>query len=93
MFTIWSAVNRVSRSSSIIGEAEREAPHQAVQAKISNATYESLSKVFEADLKAGKVADFVALDQNSLTIDSIKIKDIRVMKTINERMWIRKRGG
>lgn len=84
IFTIWSAVNRVSRSGAIIGEAERVSPYQAIKAITANAAYEFFDENLKGTLTKGKLADFVILDKNPLTVKPMEIKNIRIMETIKE---------
>lgn len=82
IFSIWSAVNRVSRSGSVIGENERATPYQALKAITINAAYEFYEQDGKGSLANGKLADFVILDKNPLTINAMDIKNIQVMETI-----------
>lgn len=84
LFTVWSAVNRVSRSGAIIGENEKATPYQALKAITSYAAYEFFEEGSKGSLTPGKLADFVILDQNPLTIELMEIKNIQVMETIKE---------
>jgi hypothetical protein len=84
IFTIWSAVNRISRSGAIIGENERVTPYQAIQAITSNAAYELFDKDLKGTLTKGKLADFVILDKNPLKVEAGSIKDIQVVETVKE---------
>ena len=84
IFTIWTAVNRVSRSGAIIGEAERVSPYQAIKAITANAAYEFFEENLKGSLTKGKLADFVILDKNPLTVEPIEIKNIKIMETIKE---------
>lgn len=44
-----------------------------------------LKKIKKAQLnKEGKLANLIILDENPLTIDPMKIKDIKVLQTIRE---------
>jgi hypothetical protein len=84
IFTIWSAVNRVSRSGTIIGEGERTTPYLAIQAITSNAAYELFEENLKGSLSKGKLADFVILDKNPLKGEPMDIKNIQVLETIKE---------
>lgn len=76
IFTIWSAVNRVSRSGTIIGEGKRTTPYLAIQAITSNAAYELFEENLKGSLSEGKLADFVILDKNPLKVEPMDIKNI-----------------
>ncbi|MEO8773050.1 MAG: amidohydrolase [Gelidibacter sp.] len=91
IFTIWTAVNRVSRSGVIIGEKERAKPYLALQAITSNAAYEFFEEDSKGTLSEGKLADFVILDQNPLRVKPMDIKNIQVMETIKEGKTIYKK--
>lgn len=84
IFTIWSAVNRESRSGTTIGENEKVTPYQALKAITINAAYEYFEEDSKGSLKIGKLADFVILDQNPLKIDSKNIRSITVLETIKD---------
>ena len=84
IFTIWTAVNRVSRSGAIIGQAERTTPYLALQAITSFAAYEFFDENLKGTLTEGKLADFVILDKNPLKVKPIEIKNIKVVETIKE---------
>lgn len=82
IFTVWSAVNRISRTGKVIGPLERATPYQALKAITINAAYEFFEENSKGTLEKEKVADFVILDKNPLKVDVKRIKEIRVMETI-----------
>lgn len=82
LFTIWTAVNRMSRTGKVIGPLERATPYQALQAITINAAYEFFEEKEKGSLQVGKTADFVILDKNPLKVNSMLIKDITVLETI-----------
>ncbi len=84
MFSVWSAVNRTSRSGAIIGKDERASPYQALKAITTNAAYEYFEEDSKGSLSQGKLADLVILDSNPLKADPMKIKDITILQTIKE---------
>jgi predicted amidohydrolase YtcJ len=84
IFTIWSAVNRVSRTGNVIGPNERATPYQALQALTINGAYQHFDDKTRGTLTTGKLADLVILDKNPLKTDPLAIKDIMVMETIKE---------
>lgn len=90
LFTVWTAANRVSRTDRTIGPDEKSTPYQALKAITSHAAYEFFEEETKGSLSKGKLADFVILDENPLTVDPRKIRDIKVMETIKEGVSIYK---
>lgn len=84
LFTVWSAVNRVSRSGEVIGPSEKITPLQALKAITLDAAWQYREEESKGSINVGKKADFVLLDANPLTIDPMKIKDIEVVATYKE---------
>lgn len=82
LFTVWSAVNRLSRSGKIIGAEQQASPYQALQAITSHAAYQLFEEDSKGTLEVGKAADFVVLDKNPLTVKPMQIRDIKVVQTI-----------
>lgn len=91
LFTVWSAVNRVSRTGKTIGEKEKATPYQALQAITSHAAYEFFEENSKGSLSKGKLADFVILDKNPLKTDAMELKNIKVVETIKEGNSVFKR--
>lgn len=91
LFSVWSAVNRTSRSGKVIGKNERATPYQALKAITRNPAYEYFEEDSKGTLTPGKLADLVILDANPLTIEANKLKDIKVIKTIKEGKTIYQR--
>lgn len=82
IFSVWTAVNRTSRSGAVIGENERVSPYQALKAITSHAAYELFEEGTKGSLTLGKTADFVILDKDPLTVEPMEIKNIQVLETI-----------
>ncbi|MGH8248458.1 MAG: amidohydrolase [Gammaproteobacteria bacterium] len=90
MMTIWTAVNRMSRSGEIIGPDERVTPLQALKAITINGAYIYREEASKGSLEPGKLADMVVLSENPLKVDPMAIKDIKVVETIREGKTIYK---
>jgi predicted amidohydrolase YtcJ len=84
MLTIWTAVNRVSRSGAAIGADERITPLQALKAITINAAYQYREEDSKGSIEVGKRADLVVLSDNPLTIEPMKIRNIKVLETIKD---------
>ncbi|GAC14024.1 amidohydrolase [Aliiglaciecola lipolytica] len=82
MFGLYTAVNRLSRSGNVIGEAQRVSPYQALKAITANAAYQLFEEDTKGTLEQGKQANLVILNDNPLTVDPLTLKDIVVMKTV-----------
>ncbi len=84
MMTIWTAVNRVSRSGAVIGPDERITPLQALKAITINAAYQYREEDSKGSIEPGKRADLVVLSADPLTVDPMTIKDIEVLETVKD---------
>lgn len=82
--TIWCAVNRKTKEGKILGEEEIITVYEALKAITINAAYQYFEEKEKGSIKPGKNADFVILDQNPLTIQKEKIKDIQIIQTWKE---------
>jgi len=82
MFTLWTAVNRRSRSGAIIGPDERIEPIEALKALTIHAAYQHFEEATKGSLEPGKVADLVILSDNPLTVPKEALREIRVLETI-----------
>ena len=84
MFTLWTAVTRQSRTGEVIGPDERVSALDALKAITLNAAYQYGEEGRKGSIEVGKLADFVVLDANPLTVAPNAIKDIKVLQTIKE---------
>ena len=91
LLTIWTAVNRTSRSGKVIGPAERVTPLDALKATTIDAAYQYFEESTKGSIQVGKLADLVILTDNPLTIDPARILDIRVLETIKEGKTVYRR--
>jgi predicted amidohydrolase YtcJ len=91
MRVIWTAVNRSSRSGTIVGENEKLTPYEALKGITDWSAYQHFEENNKGTLEKGKLADLVILDKNPLKVDPYTIKDIQVVETIKEGETIFKR--
>lgn len=92
LFLLGTAVNRIARSGTVIGEDQRLTPYEGLKAITINAAYQHKQEHLKGSIKVGKLADFVILADNPLSVAADKIKDILVLETIKEGETIYKRG-
>lgn len=84
LFTIWCAVNRITKAGVELGDSERISPLDALKAITINAAYQYFEEDTKGSLKEGKYADLVILDKNPLKVPPMSIKDIKVLNTIKK---------
>jgi len=82
MRVIAATVNRVTRSGQVLGPEHRTTPLVALKAHTLWAAYQHFEEKNKGSIEVGKLADFVLLDQNPLTVDPLTIADIKVVETI-----------
>jgi predicted amidohydrolase YtcJ len=79
-----ATVNRTSRSNQVIGPQHRVEPITGLKAMTLWAAYQHFEEKSKGSIEVGKLADFVILSDNPLTIDRTKIADIKVLETIKK---------
>lgn len=84
LFTVWTAVNRISRNGVVIGPDEKVSPYIALKAITDWGAYMNFEENEKGTLETGKLADMVILSKNPLKVDPMTIKDIKVERTIKE---------
>ena len=82
LFTMSCAVNRLTASGRVLGEAERITPAQALHAVTLGAAYTLKLDHLIGSLDVGKLADCAVLEDDPLTVDPLAIKDIPVRGSV-----------
>ena len=91
IFTIHTAVNRISRSGETIGADERITPMQALEAITIDGARIYGEELKKGSIEVGKAADFAVLSANPLTVPPATIETIRVEETIKDGTTVWKR--
>jgi predicted amidohydrolase YtcJ len=82
IFSIHTAVNRITREGKVLGPDERISPLEALKTYSTHAAYCSFEENIKGSIEVGKLADFAVLSDNPLTVDTDKIKDIQALQTV-----------
>lgn len=82
LFTIWTAVNRVTRDGELLGPEQRARVEDAVAGYTSAAAFVNGQDHDRGTLEVGKLADLVVLDDDPFTCDPTAIRDIGVQATV-----------
>lgn len=85
---IWSGVTRRTRSNDILGPAERVTTYEALEEVTRNAAYAIQEEAIKGTLEPGKLADFVILSANPLTLPKERLLELEVMATIKEGKYV-----
>lgn len=92
MMIMWTTVNRVSRSGTVMGPDERLTPYEALKSITIWGAEQFFEEKNKGTLTPGKLADMVVLDKNPLKVDPMTLKDIVVLETIKEGKTVYKKG-
>ncbi|MEN9594177.1 MAG: hypothetical protein RLY23_660 [Actinomycetota bacterium] len=79
LMTMWCAVNRVTPTGRVLGEAERITPYEALYAATLGAAYQLHLDDEIGSIETGKRADFAVVDSSPLDVDPLAIRDIKVL--------------
>ncbi len=82
MFTIFEAVNRVRSSGKVINPEERITVEEAIRAVTITPAYSTFEENLKGSIEPGKLADLVVLGGDILTVPSLEIRDIAVLRTM-----------
>ena len=84
MRLLWASVNRITRSGQVLGEAQRATRLEALKSITIDAAYQYFEEKRKGSISVGKLADFAILSDNPLTIEPLKIKDIKILNTVKD---------
>jgi len=84
LFLMWSGVNRVTNEGNLRGPEQRVSRLGALKAVTLDAAYSLQMDKEVGSIAPGKLANFTILADNPLTVDPMKIKDVRVWGTVHE---------
>ncbi|WP_228146150.1 amidohydrolase [Acinetobacter sp. ANC 4648] len=84
MMTIDATVNRVTRSGYVLGEDQKVSPYIALKSVTDWAAFQYFEEKDKGTIEVGKLADFVILDKNPITIPNQNLKDIKILATYKE---------
>ena len=84
MRTVYSAVNRVTKSGQEIGKNQCISVLDALKAITIYGAYQYREEAEKGSIAVGKKADFVVLDQNPLAIPVENLAEVQVLMTIKE---------
>lgn len=82
LFTIGTAVNRITRDGHVLGPEQRVDPATAVSGYTSSAATIAGEQDVTGTIEVGKFADFVVLSGDPHTCERLAIKDISVLSTV-----------
>ena len=84
LFLMWSAVNRVTNDGNVRAPEQRVSRLGALKAVTIDAAYSLRLEKDVGSIEPGKLANFTILADNPVTIDPMRIKDIKVWGTVHE---------
>jgi predicted amidohydrolase YtcJ len=80
--TVWCAVNRRTKCGVQLGPEQAISPWEALRAVTATAAWQYFEDDIKGTLTPGKLADFVILGENPLTVPPEEIRTIPVLSTI-----------
>jgi hypothetical protein len=91
LMLVWTAVNRVTSSGKVLGKDQAISVMDALRSVTSEAAWQNFEEKDRGSIEPGKLADFVIVDRNPLTVPPMELRDLKVMATIigGEKMFAR----
>src|SRR5512137_415469 len=84
LYLMWTGVNRITPEGNVRGPEQRVSRLGALKAVTLDAAYSLRMEKEVGSIAPGKLANFTILADNPVTIDPLKIKDIKVWGTVHE---------
>jgi predicted amidohydrolase YtcJ len=82
LFSVWAAVNRITRDGKILGPEQRIDVITALKAMTIYGAKLAFMEDKIGSIETGKLADFAVLDRDPTNVNPEEIKDIEILQTI-----------
>ena len=82
LMLVWTAVNRVTSTGKVLGKDEAIPVLDALRGVTSEAAWQNFEEKDRGSIEPGKLADFVILDRNPLTVPPMELRDLQVLETL-----------
>lgn len=82
--TVQRAVERRTKNGAQLAQSEAVSVYDALKAVTINAAQQYFEEGQKGSIAVGKLADFVILEENPLTVSADHIKDIKILETIKQ---------
>ena len=82
LHSIHTAVNRITRKGKVLGKEQRVSALDALKAYTTWAAMAGFEENIKGSITPGKLADWIVVSDNPLTISPEKIEKIRVLETV-----------
>jgi predicted amidohydrolase YtcJ len=82
LMLVWTAVTRETKAGKVLGADQRISVLDALRAITSDAAWQNHDEAARGSIEPGKVADFVIVSENPLTVPAARIRDITIEETI-----------
>lgn len=82
LFSIWAAVNRMTRDGHVLGETQKIDVETALRTMTIYGAQLNFDEQDLGSIEIGKLADFAILDKDPTAVDPMTIKDINILATI-----------
>lgn len=94
MFSVWAAVNRLTRNGEVLGESQKIDVITALKSMTIYGAELNFEENKTGSIEIGKAADFVVLDKNPLEINPLELKEVEVQQTIinGKTVYIKSKG-
>lgn len=84
MLALYSAVTRTTAAGDLVGENQKVAMQDALEALTISAAYQFHEDDIRGSITPDKYADFVILNHSPLTVSADRIRDIKIVQTIKD---------
>jgi predicted amidohydrolase YtcJ len=84
LLLMWSAVNRITNNGNVRAPEQRVSRMGALRAVTLDAAYSLQLEKSVGSIEPGKLANFTVLNDNPVTCEATRIKDIKIWGTIHE---------
>ncbi|WP_409366757.1 amidohydrolase [Lysinibacillus sp. 38-6] len=82
LFSIWAAVNRITRDGHVLGDDQKIDVESALKSMTIYGAQLNFDEQELGTIEIGKLADFAVLDKDPTAVDPMTIKDINILATI-----------